>query len=108
MPIYEYRCPECGHRFEKLVRMNATAPPCPECDHADVTKLVSASGFILKGGGWYKDHYGLKSSPKPDSGSSASDSGKEPSTPSTAAAPAESSSKGASAPAKPTTGGTDK
>lgn len=60
MPIYEYECPACGHRFEKLVRINAEPPPCPECSGSEVRKLVSASGFILKGGGWYKDHYGLK------------------------------------------------
>ncbi len=61
MPIYEYECPSCGHRFEKLVRINAEPPPCPACEGTEVRKLVSASGFILKGGGWYKDHYGLKS-----------------------------------------------
>ena len=62
MPIYEYECSSCGHRFEKLVRIGADAPDCPECQAAEVRKLVSASGFILKGGGWYKDHYGLKGS----------------------------------------------
>jgi putative FmdB family regulatory protein len=82
MPIYEYECPECSHRFEKLMRISAEPPPCPECSHAEVRKLVSASGFILKGGGWYKDHYGLKggsskssSSDSSSSGSSASASG---------------------------------
>ena len=60
MPIYEYECSACGHKFEKLVRIGADAPPCPDCASAEVRKLVSASGFILKGGGWYKDHYGLK------------------------------------------------
>ncbi len=71
MPIYEYECSSCGHRFEKLVRVGAEAPECPECQANDVRKLVSASGFILKGGGWYKDHYGLKgSSSKSDSGGS--------------------------------------
>jgi len=74
MPIYEYECPECGHRFEKLVRMNAEPPACPECSHAQVRKLVSASGFILKGGGWYKDHYGLKGGGS-GSGASSSSSG---------------------------------
>ena len=63
MPIYEYRCPECSHKFEKLVRMNSAAPSCPQCGHEEVQKLISAAGFILKGGGWYKDHYGLKSTP---------------------------------------------
>jgi putative FmdB family regulatory protein len=61
MPIYEYQCPACGHQFEQMVKMNAPTPPCPQCAGTDVRKLVSASGFILNGGGWYKDHYGLKS-----------------------------------------------
>jgi putative FmdB family regulatory protein len=67
MPIYEYECSTCGHRFEKLVRIGADAPPCPECSASEARRLISASGFILKGGGWYKDHYGLKGS---DSGKS--------------------------------------
>ena len=74
MPIYEYECPSCEHRFEKLVRINADAPPCPECGGGEVRKLVSASGFILKGGGWYKDHYGLKSSGGSDSKTSSTKS----------------------------------
>jgi len=75
MPIYEYRCESCGHQFEKLVKINADAPPCEACGEA-VKKLVSAAGFILKGGGWYKDHYGLKSGSSSDSsGGSTSDSG---------------------------------
>lgn len=61
MPIYEYQCSACGEGFEKLVKVRAPAPPCPECGSEDVKKQVSAAGFILKGGGWYKDHYGLKS-----------------------------------------------
>jgi putative FmdB family regulatory protein len=68
MPIYEYECSTCGHRFEKMVRINASAPPCPQCSAVEVRKLISASGFILKGGGWYKDHYGLKGASS-DSGS---------------------------------------
>lgn len=73
MPIYEYECDKCGHRFEQLVRIGAEAPPCPSCASAEVHKRISASGFILKGGGWYKDHYGLKSS-SGDSGSSSTSS----------------------------------
>lgn len=80
MPIYEYECGTCGARFEKLVRVGAEAPPCPECESIEVRKLISQSGFILKGGGWYKDHYGLKSGGSSDkkgggdSGSSSSGS----------------------------------
>lgn len=72
MPIYEYRCESCGHQFEKMVKMGAQAPACPECAAADVRKLISASSFHLKGSGWYKDHYGLKSGS--DSGGSSSSS----------------------------------
>lgn len=72
MPIYEYQCSSCGHSFDKLVKMGAEAPPCPECG-AEVQKKVSAAGFILKGGGWYKDHYGLKSGDGKSSDAKSSD-----------------------------------
>ena len=78
MPIYEYACESCGHQFEKLMRISADPPDCPECEQGPARKLVSASGFILKGGGWYKDHYGLKSSggsSESSKGDSASSSG---------------------------------
>jgi putative FmdB family regulatory protein len=39
MPIYEYECRGCGHRFEALVR--ETAPPCPECQGTDLQRLLS-------------------------------------------------------------------
>lgn len=42
MPIYEYRCPDCGQRFEKLMRMGATErPPCPSCGKTDAHRLIS-------------------------------------------------------------------
>lgn len=77
MPIYEYGCITCGTGFEKLMKLDAPAPPCPECGSEDVQKKVSASGFVLKGSGWYRDHYGLKSGggSSSDSGSSGGDSG---------------------------------
>ncbi|MBT3219873.1 MAG: zinc ribbon domain-containing protein [Proteobacteria bacterium] len=61
MPIYEYKCTSCGLKFDKLVKMGMAPPPCPECGN-EVQKLVSAAAFVLKGGGWYKDGYGLKPS----------------------------------------------
>ena len=78
MPIYEYACDACGNRFEKLIRRKGMVPSCPSCGAENARKLVSASGFILKGSGWYKDHYGLKKSGSGDSGSTStgtSDSG---------------------------------
>ena len=70
MPIYEYGCGDCGHTFERLQKVSdAPVSDCPACEaKGAVKKLVSRTSFVLKGGGWYKDHYGLKG------GSSSSDS----------------------------------
>lgn len=74
MPIYEYGCEACGHTFERLQKVSDDpVKNCPECDGQDtVKKLISRSSFVLKGGGWYKDHYGLKSSSSSGSDSSGS------------------------------------
>jgi putative FmdB family regulatory protein len=62
MPVYEYECGACGHRFEEQQRMaDAPIKKCPKCKKKKVERLISATSFILKGGGWYKDLY---SSPK--------------------------------------------
>ena len=78
MPFYEYRCEACGHELEAMQKMSA--PPltdCPACGAASLTKLISAAGFRLKGGGWYETDF--KSGTKKnvaDSGSGpAADSG---------------------------------
>ena len=72
MPIYEYRCPDCGHQFEAMQKFSDDPiTVCPSCSAEHVKKLISAPAFHLKGGGWYKDHYGLKSGG--GSGSEASD-----------------------------------
>ena len=41
MPIYEYRCAGCDERFEELVRRPEDSVACPECDGAQVTRLLS-------------------------------------------------------------------
>lgn len=54
MPIYEYRCAECGHQEEFLQKVSE--PPleqCPACHKASFKKMLSAAGFQLKGSGWY-------------------------------------------------------
>ncbi len=71
MPIYEYRCAECGHEMEKLQKISD--PPlaeCPACGKPALEKLVSAPGFRLKGGGWYETDFkqgDKKNIAKPDS-----------------------------------------
>ena len=67
MPIYEYRCPACRNEFERLMKLNSEPPDCPSCGAGEVIKKVSASAFVLKGSGWYHDHYGLKSGGTKDS-----------------------------------------
>lgn len=54
MPIYEYRCSECGHQDEHLQKVSeAPLAQCPACGKNTYKKLLSAAGFHLKGSGWY-------------------------------------------------------
>lgn len=64
MPIYEYKCNACNHRFEKLRKItDEPLKDCPKCNQPAVTKLVSAAGFKLTGTGWYETDF--KNKPKP-------------------------------------------
>jgi len=58
MPIYEYRCPDCGHQFELMQKFSD--PPAETCTACagTVQKLISRSAFHLKGSGWYVTDYG--------------------------------------------------
>jgi putative FmdB family regulatory protein len=81
MPLYEYLCKKCGHRFEKL-RMFSDKPfkKCPECGGA-VEQLISASSVQFKGSGWYVTDYAKKGSSAPASSAESSgskDAAKEP------------------------------
>lgn len=54
MPIYEYRCSECGFQDEFLQKLSdPLMTVCPSCGKESLTKLLSAAGFQLKGSGWY-------------------------------------------------------
>tara|TARA_B100000745_G_scaffold88027_3_gene55209 strand:- start:2048 stop:2320 length:273 start_codon:yes stop_codon:yes gene_type:complete len=58
MPIYEYRCENCGHELEKLQKMSdAPLTECPDCNTSSLKKLISAAGFQLKGSGWYETDF---------------------------------------------------
>ena len=60
MPLYEYQCKKCKHRFEKIQKFSD--PPvrkCPECGGA-VEKLISQSAVQFKGSGWYVTDYAKK------------------------------------------------
>ncbi|MFA7505776.1 MAG: FmdB family zinc ribbon protein, partial [Burkholderiaceae bacterium] len=54
MPIYAYRCDDCG--FEKDVLQKFSDAPlsdCPQCHKPAFNKMVTAAAFQLKGTGWY-------------------------------------------------------
>ena len=54
MPIYEYRCGDCGFQKEALQKLSdAPLKDCPECGKPSLSKMVTAAGFQLKGSGWY-------------------------------------------------------
>jgi putative FmdB family regulatory protein len=50
MPLFEYACRGCGHRFEELVR-GSEQPACPRCAGADLEKLLSTFAMSRASGG---------------------------------------------------------
>lgn len=74
MPLYEYQCKKCKHRFEKIQQFSdKPLKKCPECG-GPLEKLISTSSVQFKGSGWYVSDYGRKGSSGQSSSSSESDS----------------------------------
>jgi putative FmdB family regulatory protein len=72
MPLYEYECKKCGHRFEKIQKFSdKMVKKCPECG-GQVEQMISAPAVQFKGSGWYVTDYAKKSSSPGSSGDSAS------------------------------------
>lgn len=60
MPLYPYRCKECGHRFEKIQKFGAKPEKvCPKCGGA-LERTLTAPGLNFKGAGWYVNDYAAK------------------------------------------------
>lgn len=58
MPTYEYSCGACGAVSEINHRMSDPSPTdCPVCGKPNLSKLMSAAGFRLKGAGWYETDF---------------------------------------------------
>ena len=54
MPIYQYKCRNCGANIEKMQPFSAESlVECPECHQPALKKIMSAAGIIFKGSGWY-------------------------------------------------------
>ena len=64
MPTYEYKCEDCGYKFEKFQAMtDKSLTKCPKCD-GKVRRLISAGGgIIFKGSGFYATDYARRNSP---------------------------------------------
>jgi len=58
MPIYEFQCAQCGHRFDRLQKLSDPDPAdCPRCGAPQVSRLLSAPQFRLAGSGWYETDF---------------------------------------------------
>lgn len=88
MPLYEYQCESCAHRFERIQKFSD--PPiesCPQCGSA-VRKLLSSPAIQFKGSGWYITDYARKGG----TGAGTSDSGSDSKGESTSGASSETKS----------------
>ena len=71
MPLYEYQCDSCGHRFEVIQKFSdAPITVCPECG-GPVQKLLSSPAIQFKGSGFYLTDYGRGTGTKPEGASKA-------------------------------------
>jgi putative FmdB family regulatory protein len=58
MPTYGYRCPECGHAYDKLQKISdTTLAKCPECDTPGERVITGGAGLVFKGSGFYITDY---------------------------------------------------
>jgi putative FmdB family regulatory protein len=74
MPLYEYQCTKCGHRFEKIQKFSdKLIKKCPECG-GPVEQTISAPAVQFKGSGWYVTDYAKKSGAPASTDSGSKDS----------------------------------
>jgi len=97
LPLYPYRCTQCGHRFEKIQRFNAEPEKvCPKCGGA-LERPLTAPGLQFKGAGWYVNDYASKSSSSISDGAASDSTGdKKPATKAETKSEAKSETKAAS------------
>ncbi len=116
MPIYEYRCKQCGHQDSDIDSIHAPrVKKCPQCGKRSFSRLISAAAFHLKGGGWYATDFknkgkkadkedkagGTEKDGKDEKGKEEKDGKKADSAQKTDSAKSEKTEKGKSKPAKP-------
>jgi putative FmdB family regulatory protein len=106
MPTYDYKCSNCGHKFEKFQSMSsAPVKKCPECGKNTAKRLIgTGAGLIFKGSGFYITDYrseGYKESAKADTAPSETKSGDSKSSDSKSTEIKSADAKPASTDAKP-------
>ena len=72
MPIFEYKCADCGKEFEELVFNRDECPPCPDCKSDKTEKLMSACKFTTGGGATDMGDFAPSSAPTPSTSSGCS------------------------------------
>jgi putative FmdB family regulatory protein len=80
MPLYEYECKKCHHRFERIQKFSDPhIKKCPDCG-GPIEQVISAPAVQFKGSGWYVTDYGKNTShtAKPKNGDSASKKDEKP------------------------------
>lgn len=88
MPLYEYRCTQCGYRFEKIQSFSAEPESeCPKC-HGSLMRPLTAPAFQFKGAGWYVNDYASKSTASSESSSESKTGDAAKSAPATESKPA--------------------
>jgi len=88
MPIYEFECSHCGHRFDRLQKLSDADPTvCPACDAPHLRRMVSAPSFRLAGSGWYETDFKKDGEKKHNLAGDAGQSGAATAAPAPAAAP---------------------
>ena len=97
MPLYEYECKKCGHRFEKIQKYSdKMVKKCPECG-GQVEQMISAPAVQFKGSGWYVTDYAKKGSSQGSSGGDSEAKDKKDDKPKSDTPSKDSSSKDSSA-----------
>ena len=103
MPLYEYECDSCGHRFEVIQKFSdPLVDTCPKCGKA-VHKLISSPAIQFKGSGWYITDYAKKDSTSATKAGNAKEGSTSSSDSSSSSTESSASTPAAAAPTTPTT-----
>ena len=102
MPIYEFKCSSCGHRFDRLQKLSDADPTiCQVCSAPQLHRMVSAPSFRLAGSGWYETDFKKDGDKKRNlAGEGGGDTAKPATPAASSTAPTESKPAADSAPGK--------